>query len=57
MKNKLSLRIRADHTRKDFEAFLKMWGFDTIIDKNNADETEIALGGKKEKMESDFKPW
>ena len=43
LKKKLSLRIRADHARKDFEAFLKMWGFETIIDKNHTNETEIAL--------------
>ena len=43
LKKKFSLRIRADHARKDFEAFLKMWGFETIIDKNHTDETEITL--------------
>ena len=41
LKKSLSLRIRADHARKDYKEFKKMWDSSAVIDMDRTNEEKV----------------
>ena len=41
LKKGLSLRIRADHARKDYKEFKKMWDSSAVIDMDRTNEEKV----------------